>query len=364
METTSYTITSYHTLANNNNMQSSIYDSLSRDAVTAAESLSIMLKNEQTFYERRDYLHCHHPSSLSSLPSLPTAITNECLLPIITESDRLKIVDWCYSIVDRLEFDRETVAMAVELLDRFLSKPSDGACEALHSHNRFQLVAITALYIAIKTNEEVALGCDFFSAMSNGMYSEEDIKYMELSILSGLSWRINSPTSLQICHAILSLVLQHTDLDESVWVFILDEVRYQIETSLRDYTLCTKRPSTVAMAATFNTLTQVNRQDRQMILRGLLLVTNSMDFDSTDVLIHATTRLRRCHLVTEDNNYVVEYDATIVSDTSSDAVEFVSNTESGTSYYHEDELSIQTNYAPLDDRETTFLCKDCIDDTY
>ena len=113
----------------------------------------------------------------------------------------------------------------------------------------------------------------------------------------------------------------------------------------------------------FNTLTQVNRQDRQVILRGLLLVTNSMDFDSTDVLIHATTRLRRCHLVTEDNNYVVEYDATIVSDTSSDAEEFVSNTESGTSYYPEDEVSIQTKYASLDG-ETIFLCKDCIDDTY
>ena len=58
-----------------------------------------------------------------------------------------------------------------------------------------------------------------------------------------------------------------------------------------------------------------------------------MDFDSTDVLIHATTRLGRCHLVPKDNSYVEEYDATIVSDTSaSDAEEF----ESGTSYYHGD----------------------------
>lgn len=86
----------------------------------------------------------------------------------------------------------------------------------------------------------------FFADMSNGDYSINDIEDMELSILHSLSWRINGPTSIQIAHSILSLVLSHhTNLRESTWGFILDEVRYQTEHAVRDYYSCIQRPSTV-----------------------------------------------------------------------------------------------------------------------
>ena len=83
--------------------------------------------------------------------------------------------------------------------------------------------------------------------MSRGDYSIHDIEDMELSILQSLSWRIYAPTSIQIAHSILSLILpHHINLRESTWGFILDEVRYQTEHSVRDYYLCIQRPSTVA----------------------------------------------------------------------------------------------------------------------
>ena len=86
-----------------NNMQPSISDSLSNDTSAMMESLSAMMQKEQAVYKIYGYLHSPIQDST------------------ITESDRLKIVDWCYCVVDQWEFDRETVAMAMELVDRFLS---------------------------------------------------------------------------------------------------------------------------------------------------------------------------------------------------------------------------------------------------
>lgn len=123
------------------NSMISIYDSLTRDTV-AAESLSIMIKNEQTNYIKSDYLYS-------------TVIDDINTGRRITESDRLKIADWCYSLIDHCEFNRETVAIAMELTDRYLSQASSSS-RALQDRNQFQLVAMTALYIAIKTNEKLA----------------------------------------------------------------------------------------------------------------------------------------------------------------------------------------------------------------
>jgi len=255
-------------------MQPSVYDSLSQDAFDAAESLSVMMQKEQTTYESCDYLH----------PSWPVDST------IITESDRLKIVDWCYTVVDQCKFDREAVAMTMELVDRFLSKPSIIAQDAMHDREQFQLVAIAALYIAIKVNEKVAFGSESFAALSQGVYSVDDIEGMELSILKGLSWRICAPTSIQMAHHILSVLLPHVNLQDSTWEFILDEVRFQTEYAVRDYYFATRRPSTVALAAIFNTLDQVDQQDRQAILHALLFVINE-EFDSPRDLLAARNRL-------------------------------------------------------------------------
>ena len=71
-------------------MMQSVYDSLSRDTATVAESLSIMIKKEQKHGGRRNYLGQS---------------------TVITSSDRRKMVDWCYAFVDTLKFDRETIAL-------------------------------------------------------------------------------------------------------------------------------------------------------------------------------------------------------------------------------------------------------------
>jgi len=86
----------------------SVQESLSHDPTSVHEALSVMLSKEQTVYKSYDYLSTinhlqqHLPSS-SSCDDKENAV--------ITSSDRQLICDWCYSIVDACQFDRETVAI-------------------------------------------------------------------------------------------------------------------------------------------------------------------------------------------------------------------------------------------------------------
>ncbi|KAL7537916.1 hypothetical protein ACHAXR_010899 [Thalassiosira sp. AJA248-18] len=274
-------------------MQSSIYDSLTHDSAAAAESLSVMIQKEQSTYKTGDYLH----------PPMQDDAT------MITESDRMKIVDWCYSVVDQCQFERETVAIAMEIVDRFLSKPiSTASQDMLRGRKKFQLLAMTALYIAIKTNEKAALGSVFFSSLSHGEYSVDDIEAMELTILKGLSWRICAPTSVQMTRLILSLVMPHVSLEESTWGFILDEVQFQTESALRDYYFTAQRRSTIAMAAIFNTVAQVEEKNRQALLRALMLVMKNEDFEALEHLVAAKSRLKS---VVECNGAIAEEGTTV-----------------------------------------------------
>ena len=77
----------------------SVNDSLSHDSVSVSEALSVMIEKEQTVYKSCDYLSSSVDDDCNSKQVL------------ITPSDRQLICDWCYSIVDACQFDRETVAL-------------------------------------------------------------------------------------------------------------------------------------------------------------------------------------------------------------------------------------------------------------
>jgi hypothetical protein len=89
---------------------------------------------------------------------------------------------------------------------------------------------------------------------------------MEWNLLQDLSWHVCAPTSIQMAQHILSLALPHVNVQDSTRSFILTEVRFQTEYAVTDYYFAPQRPSTVAMATIFNTLEQVDKQDRQVLL--------------------------------------------------------------------------------------------------
>ena len=252
---------------------------LSWNETSVAESLAVMVQKETAVYNKRcDYL---------GKPS--------CVKGVVSEDDRTKMVDWCYKVVDTCQLERETVAIAMDLVDRFLSnKSSTAAMDVLGDRIQFQLLSLTALYVSIKVSQKISLGSDFFSVISRELYPIQDIEAMELVLLKELAWCISPPTCVQVANHVFSLLSTHVTLDRATWAAILDEVEYQGENAVRDYYFVTQRPSTVAMAAIFNaTMDRLdNKEECQDILRAVLSVMNSAEFESIEVILAARTKLQ------------------------------------------------------------------------
>ena len=166
---------------------------LSRDYAATAETLSAILKKEIAFARHacKGYLNPSDPS-------------------MITATDRKELADWCYGIVDHYQLPRETVAIAMEMVDRFLSVSagpfalwdvnSDVAKvgrNALHSQSMFQLLTVAALYSTLKA-KDVLISIDELVAACYGVYTKEDIENMELIFQKGLSWRFNDAPMTRI----------------------------------------------------------------------------------------------------------------------------------------------------------------------
>mmetsp|Transcript_1228 Transcript_1228/g.3050 ORF Transcript_1228/g.3050 Transcript_1228/m.3050 type:complete len:329 (-) Transcript_1228:84-1070(-) len=266
------------------------------DAADLAESISIMIERESTTYSCLDYLSSEKEVNYDSSAE-----------DKITPDDRMALVDWCYGFVDRCEFKRETVAVAMSIVDRFMCASVPQARDALYHRAKYQLVAVTALYMSIKLNERISLGINDFAAMSHGSYSAKDIQDMEWSILQGLAWRVCPPTSLQVGHHILALMLseiqeRETSFKQGTGKFLHEEVAFQIESSVRDYYFTTHRPSTIAIAAVFNVIEQVKYDhDYKLLMLALLHILQEFYFDPTSVIKEVMDKL---HRIVDENSEI------------------------------------------------------------
>eukprot|EP00574_Skeletonema_japonicum_P003108 CAMPEP_0201724932 /NCGR_PEP_ID=MMETSP0593-20130828/8493_1 /ASSEMBLY_ACC=CAM_ASM_000672 /TAXON_ID=267983 /ORGANISM="Skeletonema japonicum, Strain CCMP2506" /LENGTH=326 /DNA_ID=CAMNT_0048216237 /DNA_START=64 /DNA_END=1044 /DNA_ORIENTATION=+ len=254
-------------------------ENLSRNTEAVSDSLTVMMKREFTFsscYE--GYLN----------PSDPT---------MITADDRKKLVNWCYGVVDHCQYSRETVASAMEMVDRFLAIPSNSAdaaqvCnEALRDQSKFQLLTIAALYISIKVNERVALSSELFSEICSQTYTAKEIEITEGILLNGLSWRCHAPTTHQVGLSILSLILPYVDISEVTWGFIMDDMKYLTELAVQDYYFSTQRASSTALAAILNTISDTSTKEGREVLRFLRVIMECFDFDDSEQIIAARRRL-------------------------------------------------------------------------
>ena len=256
---------------------------LSRNTEAVADILAAMIEGELSTYScssRGGYLD----------PSYPT---------MVTTSDRTKIVDWCYDVVGHCQLSRENVASAMEMVDRFLSLPgnsADAACvsaEALGDQQEFQLLAVTALYVSIKLNENVVIPSDQFSSeVCHHVYSTKEIEDMERTLLSGLSWRCHAPTAHQVGLSILSLLLPYVDIPEVTWGYLIDETKYLTELAVRDYYFSTQRTSTIALAAILNAIVDMTTRLKDLVKAYLRIIMELYDFDHPKQVAAAIKRLR------------------------------------------------------------------------
>lgn len=130
----------------------------------------------------------------------------------VSETWRLKVCEWCYQVVDHYNFNREVVFIAMNYLDRVVALETMKSSCSINKKD-FRLMAITALYMAIKlhgihlSNDSVRrkLRIVSFCDLSERCFSVEQIEAMERRILSGLAWLVNPPTPFSYVDSLVSL---------------------------------------------------------------------------------------------------------------------------------------------------------------
>jgi len=246
--------------------------------MTTIENLHAMMEYEIAHSYCRDYLS----DDACNMDDRANFNTHHIKL---TAEDRAQIVGWCYGVVDVLQLSRVNVAVAMSLADRFMSiqpnrqqpfssstsstsSSSGGGViprifrpqEIMYDRTMFQLLAVSALYIAIKINKKAIYSSEMFAEATHGMYTREEIEAMERAILECLSWRITTPTALEIGYTILELITHQVRVVSGVnnvrWpeVSIREDVASQIEEVVRDYQLAIQRTSIIATAALSNAI--------------------------------------------------------------------------------------------------------------
>ena len=216
---------------------------------------------------------------------------------LVTPADRAAAVDFCYEKVDGHDLDRDTVAMAMNAVDGFLSQPSHLARDALRDLRLYRLVVAAALSLCVEASEGRPL------VVPGHDVQEKALGLMTSHLRRALGERVHAPTGLQIARRILSLALR-VDLEESRWGLILDLVLFQTEYAVRDYFFSTRSPSILAVAAVLNTFDQITGQDRQTLRRGLLRVLPAFVSNSCpcEDLLVAKERLE--HVLEPDDSFV------------------------------------------------------------
>ncbi|KAI9015559.1 cyclin-like protein [Hyaloraphidium curvatum] len=105
--------------------------------------------------------------------------------PELSWDMRATLVNWMVQVHGRFKLLPETLFLSVGLLDRFLStRPV--------ILSKFQLVGISALFIACKFEEIYFPSINDFVFACDGIYTVDEIRRAERYMLGGLNWEIGS----------------------------------------------------------------------------------------------------------------------------------------------------------------------------
>ncbi|CCE63038.1 hypothetical protein TPHA_0D04050 [Tetrapisispora phaffii CBS 4417] len=157
--------------------------------ITKRESLLRSIKNKDITLVNEysddifEYLYQHE------LNNLPTH--NYSLAPdsqyYMRPAMRAILVDWLVEVHNRFEYTTETLLLAINLFDRFLSQNKV-------TMSKLQLLAITSLFVAAKFEEVNLPKVVNYSYLTDGAATEEDIITAEKFMIQSLRFNISSPS--------------------------------------------------------------------------------------------------------------------------------------------------------------------------
>ena len=269
----------------------------------------------------------------------------------VDEECRMLMAQWCRDVAGTCNYQQETVAIALNILDRFMATSTD----ILFDRNQFQLASMTSLYISAKIHEHECMDSNLISALSRGGHTKQDVENMESNILRTLQWRVNPPTASSfirltgdlmllsnITSSISTSTISGVALDPYELQVIMDIAQQQIHMVMIEYTFgcCCHKESEIAFAALLNAIVSCLGNDhdvfhhvQNIILKDILAVNkvciedlrirmnkrmninnnsyNRVADNDEDVAATTTTTaaLEKQESYTEDNNTTAKYEA-------------------------------------------------------
>lgn len=154
------------------------------------------------------------------------------------------LIDWLVEVHTRFHLLPETLFLAVNIVDRFLS-------EKVVQLDRLQLVGITGLFIASKYEEVLSPHVSNFRHVADDGFSDKEILAAERFILSTLNYDLSYPNPMNFLRRISKA--DHYDVQSRTIG------KYLMEISLLDHRFMMYRPSHVAAGAMYLTRLMLDR---------------------------------------------------------------------------------------------------------
>lgn len=260
-------------------------------------------KRTRDALERIDAMRSHEVTTTT--PSVVNYLT-----PTVNATCRRLMIDWCSTVIDAFRLNRDTVGMAMSIVDRYLSSNKGKSHEARICTKIFQRSVITSLYMAIKMHEPTVLGLPLLVKLCRGVYTESEIIATELDILSALEWRVYvaSMSIMEYVRHYVALLPEEYVNDSEL---ILVNAARLADMAISDIYFSTCRTSSVAMACFAGALDNdciLSSSDRDVIWKEL---SNSLKFDIASNEIRQVEK--RLHSVMEESFNISCYNSSRMS---------------------------------------------------
>lgn len=157
---------------------------------------------------------------------------------------RAILMDWLVEVCEEYKLQSETLFLAVQLTDRFLSLVTTPVLRG-----QLQLVGVTAMLLAAKYEEIHPPTVEDFVYITDFTYTREQVLATETHILDTLSFELVLSTPLsflaRLCHAVR---LGHVEVCLA---------KYYAEWTIQDYAMLRYLPSQIAACAVALTLATI-----------------------------------------------------------------------------------------------------------
>jgi len=144
----------------------------------------------------------------------------------ITSSMRSILVDWLVEVSEEYKLHRETLFLAVNYIDRFLSKISV-------LRGKLQLVGAASMFLASKYEEIYPPDVSEFAYITDDTYTKQQVLRMEHLILKVLTFDVAVPTTNWFCEDFLKACDDTNDKLKALTMFLVEMTLIDMDTYIK-----------------------------------------------------------------------------------------------------------------------------------